>query len=678
VAAVLESLGRKRTSGVLEVDGNPAGAIYLDRGQVTFARASWVPDLTARLCGVLQPAPELRHLLRGGDQADRDIGTMLVERGYMDRGELQAVLRSALIDALLALTTPQAGGSSVSDIRFEAPGVHWAAAFVRLPLETVEAEVSHRAEQMARAGVAHTVPIALADLDRGPAFLTRDQWAIACRVNGSLTPRDLARQSGLALYDTVTALGILLRRGFCTLATPVAPIPRSHRAGSSPRPPEAPVPPPRETAAPLAAASSHQPSAGPASVPAEATLLSGPQRPPGPRIPAAPVSSPAAAGTTPGPADVPRPVPAWTTRARAPEPADPGRPVPARPPATRTPSGPLPAAAGLSAASPSSFDGGDPSPLSAPAHPSGPFPAANGDGAAPSFPASAGLSVPPDLESRATTDSGPLAIRGPRFRPHGASSPDVPPPPGPRYPGDGPSEPPVDLPRPRATVSQDDLTPPRDVPSWDEAWPARDTEPPRPADRGVVWSATSGPAAMPAPRPATRPEPPEAQVLPVRRQPSFTPIVTPTPLAAPDLAVPDLAAPAAQVRPASADVPIVRPSRRLPPAHPGYRRPPRPEWSTAAPPVPSAVLAAPAAMNGDSGSGRPDPDEPPAQRRPVLPRRDPGAGLVQPLRNATEPLPIPARDWREPDRADPAEAEAYVASGPDLLRRVLDGLRRLT
>ena len=141
---MLESLGRKCTSGVLEVDGNPAGAIYLDRGQITFARASWVPDLTARLCGVLQPAPELRNLLRGSDQADRDIGVMLVERGFMARNELQSILRSAIIDALLALTTPLAGRSSVSDIRFEAPGVHWATAFVRLPLESAQSEVARR------------------------------------------------------------------------------------------------------------------------------------------------------------------------------------------------------------------------------------------------------------------------------------------------------------------------------------------------------------------------------------------------------------------------------------------------------------------------------------------------------------------------------------------------------
>ena len=287
---MLESLGRKCTSGVLEVDGNPAGAIYLDRGQITFARASWVPDLTARLCGVLQPAPELRNLLRGSDQADRDIGVMLVERGFMARNELQSILRSAIIDALLALTRPLAGRSSVSDIRFEAPGVHWAAAFVRLPLESAQSEVARRAEQMSCAGIADTVPVALADFDRGPAILTRDQWAIACRVNGSLTPRDLARQAGLPLYDTVTALGILLRRGLCTLATPVPPPPRTSTTPVTPDPHLSQTPYPRSGAtapaprraeavavsAPAAGATEPRHAPSPAWVPSPDELLSQP------------------------------------------------------------------------------------------------------------------------------------------------------------------------------------------------------------------------------------------------------------------------------------------------------------------------------------------------------------------------------------------------------------------
>ncbi|HEY6498733.1 MAG TPA: DUF4388 domain-containing protein [Streptosporangiaceae bacterium] len=567
---MLESLGRKRTSGVLEVDGNPAGAIYLDRGQITFARASWVPDLTARLCGVLQPAPELRNLLRGSDQADRDIGVMLVERGFMARNELQSILRSAIIDALLALTTPLAGGSSASDIRFEAPGVHWATAFVRLPLESAQSEVARRAEQMSRAGIADTVPVALADFDRGPAILTRDQWAIACRVNGSLTPRDLARQAGLPLYDTVTALGILLRRGLCTLATPVTPPPRTSTTPVTPDPHLSRTPDPRSGATAPAprraeAVAPSAPSGPPSSVPSVREF----PPPPGPRYPGD--IAPAAGATEPRPA----PSPAW---------------------------------------------------------------------------------VPSPEELLSQHDTGPQA----------------------------------------------NLAAPRDVPPWNDGAPVNDPGISRPARDGLTWGTHRGPAGPPTPGPADPPEPPatrsgpasipaDAGVPTAGRQPSFTPIVTPAPLTAPELAspqppvpspvaeepVPSGAAPAAVVPPAPADVPIVRPSRRLPPAHPGYRRPPRPEWPTAAPPVPLAVLAAPAAVDS-AAAGPQDPDEPAGAWRPLLPQRQPGAGLVQPPPNATAPMPIPARAWHRPEPAEGAEPEAFGSIGPDLLRRVLDGLRRLT
>ncbi len=249
MAAVLESLCRKGASGVLEVEGNPAGAIYLDQGQITFARSSWVPDLTARLCGALRPSPELRTFLRGSDQSDRNSGALLVRRGYMSENDLRSILRSAVIDALIVLTMPLSGGSSVLDIRFEAPSAHWAAAFLCLSLESVQPDVSRRAAQMARAGVAHTAPIALRDLDRPSAVLTRSQWALASRVDGALTPRDLARQSGLSLYETITSLGALIRRGLCApagLASPGGDQPVPGATVSSVPPaavPTTPVPP---------------------------------------------------------------------------------------------------------------------------------------------------------------------------------------------------------------------------------------------------------------------------------------------------------------------------------------------------------------------------------------------------------------------------------------------------
>src|SRR5580693_4430659 len=140
VTTVLESLAAQRSSGVLEIDGDPAGVIYLDQGQVTYAQASWVPDLAARFCASQQPPADVRALLLGGNPG-RDPGAALLS--CVSRAELQALLRSAIVDAIIALTVPVAG-SAVSGIRFEAPRAHWASAFARLPLDAVREKAACR------------------------------------------------------------------------------------------------------------------------------------------------------------------------------------------------------------------------------------------------------------------------------------------------------------------------------------------------------------------------------------------------------------------------------------------------------------------------------------------------------------------------------------------------------
>ncbi len=473
----------------------------------------------------------------------------------MARNELQSILRSAMIDALLALTTPLAGGSSVSDIRFEAPSAHWAAAFVRLPLETVQSEVARRAEQMSRAGVADTVPIALADFDRGPAILTRDQWAIACRVNGSLTPRDLARQAGLPLYDTITALGILLRRGLCTLATPIPPPPRpstpdrdsSHtqdphpsaspdRRGNptpDPRPSVTLIPPPGATTpsprqAETLASSAHP--ADPATPPRR-----GPD--PAPRSGSPAIRLPDADRTLARPPSESAPGPADAVARAVAGPGDTPRPPAPRDPSRSDPAASRPAQAGgpASARMPATDRTGTRSgqnvgtyPVPVPAPDSRDFPRQP-----PGW-----TSYRPDLE--------PGGSPGPSARPAGPSAPaahNFPPPPGPRYPGDVrpaggaraargvPS--PSWVPSPDELLSQPDTGPqanlaaPRDVPAWDDAPPVRDSGPSRPAPDGardgLTWGAHRGPAESPPPGPADRPEPPATRSAPTPTPPALKP-----------------------------------------------------------------------------------------------------------------------------------------------------------
>jgi hypothetical protein len=230
VTTVLESLAAQRASGVLEIDGDPAGVIYLDQGQVTYAQASWVPDLAARFCASQRPPADVRALLLGGDPG-RDPGAVLLS--WISRAELQALLRSVIIDAIIALTVPLSG-SAVSGIRFEAPRAHWASAFARLPLDSVREEAVCRAARLARYQVSRSSTVSLRDMDQGSMLLTREQWAIASRVGRTSTVRDLAWRSGLALCDTIECVGRLIRAGVCTLvAAPAAP--------ASPAEPDEPV-----------------------------------------------------------------------------------------------------------------------------------------------------------------------------------------------------------------------------------------------------------------------------------------------------------------------------------------------------------------------------------------------------------------------------------------------------
>jgi uncharacterized protein DUF4388 len=239
VTTVLERLAAQRASGVLEIDGDPAGVIYLDEGQVTYAQASWVPDLAARFCASQQPPADVRALLLGGDPG-RDPGAVLLS--CVSRAELQALLRSAIVDAIIALTVPLAG-SAVSGIRFEAPRVHWASAFARLPLDAVCEEAVCRAARLARYQVSRASVVSLRDMDQGSMVLTREQWAIASRIGRTSTVRDLAWRSGLALCDTIECVGRLIRAGLCTLITPPAasaPAPTADAAGAA-EPAEEPV-----------------------------------------------------------------------------------------------------------------------------------------------------------------------------------------------------------------------------------------------------------------------------------------------------------------------------------------------------------------------------------------------------------------------------------------------------
>jgi hypothetical protein len=218
VMTALEDLVTREASGVLEVTGSPSGAIYLDGGRIAFARASWVPGLAARLRATSPALAGLEEMSSSGDADDTDdaaLAGLAVQRGYLTAAGLHDLIRSIVVDAFLVLTIPLAMDSPVAAIRFTSTRTYWTEMFPRLGVDRVREEACGRAERLAEHGLAPTTAVALCDLRAPSAVLTREQWAVACRIGARASALDLAARRGAALIDTLECLGSLTRAGLC-------------------------------------------------------------------------------------------------------------------------------------------------------------------------------------------------------------------------------------------------------------------------------------------------------------------------------------------------------------------------------------------------------------------------------------------------------------------------------
>jgi hypothetical protein len=238
VGGVLEAMAARHASGILVIEGDPAGTFYFDQGQITCARASWIPDIGARLLGTLGGAAESPDLLARADEPDRDIGTLLVQQNRLTAPELAAILRSVVVDAVIAMTAFAYEGAYISDVRFASAGPHWAAAFSRQDVHSVMAEAIRRGQHIARYRLGRSTPVRLRDLSGSAAVLSRTQWALACAIDGAASPQELAGRCGLALYDAIENIGELVAAGLCW-----------PDAAGPPGPPAGPPEPPARPAA---------------------------------------------------------------------------------------------------------------------------------------------------------------------------------------------------------------------------------------------------------------------------------------------------------------------------------------------------------------------------------------------------------------------------------------------
>jgi hypothetical protein len=251
VMAAIDELGMRGATGVLEITGNPSGAIYLEDGHVAFARASWVPGLATRLRDT-GPVPRGTGevVADSGSEDDAAIAARAVGQGRLTVAGVHELVHSIVIDAFLVLAMPLAVDTPVAAIRFAAATRYWSETFPRLDIGPIQGEATRRAKRLATYGLAPTTTVALRHLRQPVAVLTREQWGLARQISGPASARELAQRCGTALADTAECLGGLIQAGLCT---PV-------RAAGQPRSPRAILPPAATPALP-AARSDQPPSA---------------------------------------------------------------------------------------------------------------------------------------------------------------------------------------------------------------------------------------------------------------------------------------------------------------------------------------------------------------------------------------------------------------------------------
>jgi hypothetical protein len=225
VAAVLEGLALQNASGELEIDGSPGGSIYLDRGEITFARSAWSPDLATRLHGALGPVAGLKDLLAAEDRPAGDFGEQLVRRGYIAAAELESIVRSVVLDAIIVLTVPLSEDATISGIRLVAGVSHWAASLCRLNVAAIRAEAVRLGGQMSGLDLGRGGRLQLRDLTASSAVLTSLQWQLAGMIDGAATTRDLAWDNGLALYETAECVTAMVSAGLCAAVSAPLPAP---------------------------------------------------------------------------------------------------------------------------------------------------------------------------------------------------------------------------------------------------------------------------------------------------------------------------------------------------------------------------------------------------------------------------------------------------------------------
>jgi hypothetical protein len=203
LADALRECVATRFTGVLRVDGQPGGTIYLADGRIAACETPGAPGLEVILLRSRRISEaDWDAAFTAAAVAEREMTTELIGRGLLGAGEVEALLRTALADAMFAVLSGQVDGWA------EAP-----AADCPLPLTPPARsgwllnEAIRRRQVLASftepAVSAHDRVAAGPEAAQPTHVLGPGQQELLALVNGRRSARDLAFVLGRGLYETM-------------------------------------------------------------------------------------------------------------------------------------------------------------------------------------------------------------------------------------------------------------------------------------------------------------------------------------------------------------------------------------------------------------------------------------------------------------------------------------------
>jgi hypothetical protein len=200
------------------VGGDPGGIIYLSGGRLAFAESQVVPDLGSRLVNSRRLRVDQWHLAQRDSQLGGSAGDMLLRRGLLDETEWHTLVRSAALDALLALASQMIRARAAAGISFVPHQVPRDGSVLGLDIEPAWNHAWHEAVRLAGYDVAPDARLQL----RGRTRLAfgREAAEVLGQMDGRATIRELAWRNGLALFAMMDWAARLVQDGVCAITSP--------------------------------------------------------------------------------------------------------------------------------------------------------------------------------------------------------------------------------------------------------------------------------------------------------------------------------------------------------------------------------------------------------------------------------------------------------------------------